>query len=88
MTRPVFTWPVYGFSHSGLRETIATFFESSDAERMVMHPAEVGFEKRNLYCAEPRYDRRKGGYRPAIAPARYVLTDRVVERTASGRRAA
>ena len=81
MTRSVFTWPVYGHSTTGRRETIATFFESSDAERMVMHPEEVGFERRNLYCAEPRRDRRTSGYRPAIAPARYVLTDRVIEET-------
>jgi hypothetical protein len=50
---------------------------------MVMRPAEIGFEQRNLYCAEPRYDRRTSGYRfQRIEAARHMLTDRVVRRAA------
>jgi hypothetical protein len=77
VTRPRFIWPVYGFTDTRRRETVASFFECRDAEAMVRAPAEIGFEQRNLYCAEPRYDRRAKGYRyQAIEPARHVLTER------------
>jgi hypothetical protein len=83
MPRPAFIWPVFGHSETGRRETVASFFESSDAEAMVMRPAEIGFEQRNLYCAEPSYDRRTSGYRfQRIEAARHMLTDRVVRRAA------
>lgn len=56
--------PVYGFSGNfGRLEPIATFFDSWDALDFAMHPERFGFENGNVYCAEPRYDRRKSGYR-------------------------
>jgi hypothetical protein len=64
MTRPRFLWQVYGFSDTHRRETVASFFESTDAEELVRNSGEIGFERRNLYCAEPKYDRRESGYRP------------------------
>jgi len=52
VTAPRFIWPVYGFSAPFKRETVATFFDWSAAVDFV-HASE-----RNLYLAEPRYDRR------------------------------
>jgi hypothetical protein len=66
MIRPAFIWQVYGHSNAGRRETVASFFESRDAEDMVRNPGEIGFERRNLYCAEPKRDLRTHGYRPTV----------------------
>jgi hypothetical protein len=78
MSRPVFTWPVWGFNGPWPRNpTVAVFFHCADAEAFVRSTTD-----RNLYVGEPRYDRRAAGYRPAeslIEPARHVLTDRIVK---------
>jgi hypothetical protein len=52
VSRPRFLWPVYGF-RDGIKEPVATFFEYGDAVSF------VGAAARNLYIAEPRYDRRR-----------------------------
>lgn len=64
---PRFLWPVYGFTADSHCETVAVFFNRSDAELFAMHPARDGFEQRHLYCATPRYDRREGGYHVGAA---------------------
>jgi len=53
-------WPVYGHQP---RETVAVFFDYDAASSFAMRPADFGAEKRNLYIGNPRYDRRKDGYR-------------------------
>lgn len=72
MSAPAFIWPVYGFATDSTfagqkRETVAAFFHSRDAEEFAIHPERFNAAKRNLYVGEPRYDRRKRGYRPAQA---------------------
>lgn len=62
MSAPVFTWPVVSLSGGPYRPTpqvVAVFFEQSDAADFVLHSDET------LHIWEPRYDRRKSGYRPA-----------------------
>ena len=53
-------WPVYGHAP---REAIASFFDYDAASTFAMHPQDFGAEKRQLYIGNPRYDRRKDGYR-------------------------
>ena len=62
---PRMIWPVYGHAP---RETLAEFFDSSDAESFAIHPEDFGAERRNLYVDEPRYDRRERGYPISVAP--------------------
>ena len=69
MTR--FTFPVYGHSN-GMTETLAVFFTDADATDFAMNPERFGAERRNLYIAEPNYDRRVSGYRPAVARSGYA----------------
>ena len=63
---PRFLWTVYGFSAERCYqpEPVAIFFSWGDAASFAMHPEE-GFEQRNLYIDEGRYDRRASGYVPA-----------------------
>jgi hypothetical protein len=62
LTAPAFLWDVYGFRETFdwrcQREVLATFFDRSAAEDFAMHPERTGFERRNVYMAAPRYDRR------------------------------
>ena len=57
LTQADFLWPVFGYDNFR-RETLAVFFDRSAAEDFAMHPGRLGFERRNLYVAAPRYDRR------------------------------
>lgn len=59
-TAPLMLFPVYGHAP---RETIAVFFDYDAAASFAMRPTDFGAEQRNLYLAEPRYDRRSHGYR-------------------------
>jgi hypothetical protein len=60
LTAAPMLWPVYGFvrDNHGIRENLAVFFDRSAAEEFAMHPERYGFERRNVYMAAPRYDRR------------------------------
>jgi hypothetical protein len=52
-------WPVYGFAEDRFgRQTLAVFFDQAAATDFALHPEVHGFEKRNVYMAAPRYDRR------------------------------
>lgn len=51
MTAPQIIWPVYGHAP---RETIAHFFNWSDAASFAMRPQDFGAEKRNLYIGNAR----------------------------------
>jgi hypothetical protein len=61
---PRMIWPVYGFvaGQHFKRETVAEFFDWGDAASFAMRPEMFGGELRELYCAEPRYDKRERGY--------------------------
>ena len=79
-TRPRFIWPVFGHRNYR-RETVAVFFDWSAAVEFVNRSAEQHFVERNLYIAEPQYDRRKAVW---FAPEQLVE----VEHIAPGRVAA
>jgi hypothetical protein len=61
LTATPMLWPVYGY-HSGSfafrPQTLAVFFDQAAATDFALHPEIHGFEKRNVYMAAPRYDRR------------------------------
>jgi hypothetical protein len=56
---PPMLFPVYGFKPNGIRESIAIFFDYDAAVQCIMHPDKHHFRQRNLYLAEPKYDRRE-----------------------------
>jgi hypothetical protein len=58
LTAAPMLWPVYGFKKSYQYEPLATFFDQAAATDFALHPEVHGFEKRNVYMAAPRYDRR------------------------------
>jgi hypothetical protein len=58
LTAAPMRWPVYGFNGICHRETLAVFFDQAAATDFALHPEVHGFEKRNVYMAAPRYNRR------------------------------
>jgi hypothetical protein len=84
MSRPVFTWPVWGFNGPWPRNpTVAVFFHCADAEDFVRSTTD-----RDLYVGEPRYDRRVSGYRPAIEPILDLSPEEIGDPLLKARRAA
>ena len=61
---PMLLWPVYGFDRLRCRQTIALFFNWSDAADFVHYSGTLGFEDRMLYIGATRDDKRTSGYRP------------------------
>jgi hypothetical protein len=60
LTAAPMLWTVYGFGRRKRwqREDLAVFFDQAAATDFALHPEVHGFEKRNVYMAAPRYDRR------------------------------
>ena len=58
LTAAPMLWYVYGYGKPYHRETLAVFFDQAAATDFALHPERYGFEKRNVYMAAPRYDRR------------------------------